>query len=50
MAAGGHRGFRCEARLADVHEVRIGNHLHGGFARDFATADGQTVMVATLTR
>jgi 2-methylfumaryl-CoA isomerase len=49
-AADGQRGFRREARLADVHEVRIGNHPHGGFARDFATADGEWVMVSALTQ
>jgi WhiB family transcriptional regulator, redox-sensing transcriptional regulator len=33
-----------------VPDVRIGNGWHGGFARDFAAADGKRVMVAALTR
>ena len=39
-----------EAQPATAHDVRVGNAWHGGFARDFATADGERVMVAALTR
>ena len=28
----------------------LGHYLRGGFARDFATADGERVVVAALTR
>ena len=40
----------AEAEPDRVPDVRIGHYLPGGFARDFATADGETVMVAALTR
>ena len=46
----GHLGFLTEAQLARLHEIRIGERLYGGFARDFATSDGERVMVAALTR
>jgi 2-methylfumaryl-CoA isomerase len=46
----GHLGFLAEAQLSDVDRPRIGNHLYGGFARDFGTADGERVMVVALTR
>jgi 2-methylfumaryl-CoA isomerase len=39
----------AEAQPAIVDD-RIGNGWQSGFARDFATADGQRVMVAALTR
>jgi 2-methylfumaryl-CoA isomerase len=31
------------------HDIRNGTHPDDGFARDFATADGERVMVAALT-
>jgi len=46
----GHLAFLAEAQPASMHDAEIGNGWHGGFARDFATADGETVMVAALTR
>lgn len=49
LATAGNLGFLAEAQLG-VERPRIGNHLYGGFARDFATADGERVMVVTLTR
>jgi 2-methylfumaryl-CoA isomerase len=53
LAVAGHLGFLAEAQLAargaGPERSRIGNHLFGGFARDFATRDGQRVMVVTLT-
>jgi 2-methylfumaryl-CoA isomerase len=48
LALAGHLGFLAEAQLTG-DRPRIGNHLFGGFARDFATADGERVMVATVT-
>jgi hypothetical protein len=45
-AIAGHLAFRAEARSSSVPDVRNG----GGFARDFATADGARVMVAAITR
>jgi 2-methylfumaryl-CoA isomerase len=49
LALTGHLGFLAEAQLTGADRPRIGNHLYGGFARDFATADGERVMVATIT-
>jgi 2-methylfumaryl-CoA isomerase len=49
LALTGHLGFLAEAQLTGTGRPRIGNHLYGGFARDFATADGERVMVATVT-
>jgi 2-methylfumaryl-CoA isomerase len=40
----------AEAQPAIADDVRMGNGRQSGFARDFATADGQRVMVAALTR
>jgi 2-methylfumaryl-CoA isomerase len=48
LAVAGHLGYLAEAQLG-ADRPRIGNHLYGGFARDFATADGERVMVATVT-
>jgi 2-methylfumaryl-CoA isomerase len=44
LAVTGHLGF-----LAEGQRPRIGNHLYGGFARDFRTKSGDFVMVVTLT-
>jgi len=46
----GHLGFLAEAQVTGTDRPRIGNHLYGGLARDFATADGERVMVVVLTR
>jgi 2-methylfumaryl-CoA isomerase len=46
----GHLAFLTGAQPASVPDVRIGNGWRSGFARDFATADGERVMVAALTR
>ena len=50
LAVSGHLGFLAEAQVTGVDRPRIGNHLYGGFARDFGTADGERVMVVALTR
>jgi 2-methylfumaryl-CoA isomerase len=42
----GHLVCVAEARSSSVPEVRNGD----GFARDFATADGERIMVAAITR
>jgi 2-methylfumaryl-CoA isomerase len=49
LAIAGHLGFLGEAQVSGINRPRIGNHLYGGFARDFATADGERVMVVALT-
>ena len=48
-AIAGHIGFLAEAQPARLHDVRTDSHLDGGFARDFATADGERVLVAALS-
>jgi 2-methylfumaryl-CoA isomerase len=61
LAITGHLGFLAEGQFAAVASredgssypadgrPRIGNHLYGGFARDFRTGSGDFVMVVTLT-
>jgi 2-methylfumaryl-CoA isomerase len=48
LAVTGHLGFLAEGGLSG-NRPRIGNHLYGGFARDFRTKSGDFVMVVTLT-
>jgi 2-methylfumaryl-CoA isomerase len=50
LAIAGHLGFLAEAQVTGTDRPRIGNHLFGGFGRDFQTADGKRVMVVALTR
>jgi 2-methylfumaryl-CoA isomerase len=49
LAVTGHLGLLAEAQLAGAGRPRIGNHLYGGFAREFRTEGGDCVMVVTLT-
>jgi 2-methylfumaryl-CoA isomerase len=49
LAVTGHLGFLAQAQLTGTGRPRIGNHLYGGFARDFRTDGGDSVMVVTLT-
>jgi len=49
MAVAGHLGFLAEAQVTGTDRPRIGNHLYGGLARDFRTADGMRIMVVALT-
>jgi 2-methylfumaryl-CoA isomerase len=49
LAVTGYLGFLAEAQLTGGSRPRIGNHLYGGFARDFRTAGGDSVMIVTLT-
>ncbi|MHA6800182.1 CoA transferase [Bounagaea algeriensis] len=49
LAMAGHLGFLAEAQVNGVDRGKVGNHLYGSFARDFATADGHRVMVVALT-
>jgi 2-methylfumaryl-CoA isomerase len=50
LAVAGHLGFLAEVQVTGTDRPRLGNHLYGGLARDFATADGERVMVVVLTR
>lgn len=49
LAMAGHLGFLAEAQVGGVEREKIGNHLYGSFARDFATRDDRSVMVVALT-
>jgi 2-methylfumaryl-CoA isomerase len=49
LAMAGNLGFLAEAELNGTSRGRIGNHLYGSFARDFACRDGQRFMVVALT-
>lgn len=48
LAAMAQLGFLAEAQLG-IDRGRIGNDLYGAFGRDFATADGERVMIVGLT-
>jgi len=50
LAVTGHLGLLAEAQLTGTSRPRIGNHLYGGFARDFPTRDGGAILVVTLTK
>jgi len=49
LAVTGHLGFLAEGQFTRLGRPRIGNHLYGGFARDFQTGSGDFVMIVTLT-
>lgn len=49
LAAVGNLGYLGEVAINGTERPRIGNHLYGGFARDFGTADGRRVMIVALT-
>jgi 2-methylfumaryl-CoA isomerase len=48
LASLGHMGQIAEV-LTGVDRPRVGNALFGAFGRDFATADGERVMVVAIT-
>ena len=50
LAALADLGMGAEAALSGADRPRQGNQLFGGFGRDFATADGQRVLIMALTR
>jgi 2-methylfumaryl-CoA isomerase len=49
LATMGHLGFLGEASFAEVDRPKQGNYLFGAFGRDFATLDGQRIMIVGLT-
>ncbi len=49
LAVTGHLGLLAQGQLTGAGRPRIGNHLYGGFARDFLAKGGARVMVVTLT-
>lgn len=44
-----HLGMLTEAELIPEERPSIGNHIYGAFGHDFATADGERVMVAAIS-
>ncbi|CAN7218909.1 CoA transferase [Pseudorhodoferax sp. LjRoot39] len=42
-------GVLAEAELLQTERPSIGNHIYGAFGRDFATADGERIMVAAIS-
>jgi 2-methylfumaryl-CoA isomerase len=42
-------GVLAEAELLGEERPSIGNHIYGAFGRDFATADGERIMVAAIS-
>ncbi|MGY2082780.1 CoA transferase [Blastococcus sp. SYSU DS0539] len=42
-------GWLADAELSGRDRSRLGNHVYGSFGTDFATADGQRLMVVALT-
>lgn len=44
-----HLGVLAEAELLQQERPSIGNHIYGAFGRDFATADGERIMVAAIS-
>jgi 2-methylfumaryl-CoA isomerase len=42
-------GWLADAELSGQDRPRLGNHVYGSFGTDFATSDGQRVMVVALT-
>ena len=50
LATLGHLGMLAESSLGGEDRPKQGNYLYGAFGRDFATRDGQRIMVVGLTR
>jgi 2-methylfumaryl-CoA isomerase len=50
LATAGNLGYLAEVAVNGTTRPRLGNHLYGGLARDFAAAGGERVMVVALTR
>ncbi|RKQ72851.1 CoA transferase [Oceanibaculum indicum] len=49
LATVGNLGYIAEVQMTGRQRPAIGNHLYGGFGRDFATQDGRAVMVAAFS-
>jgi len=49
LAMLGHLGILAEVEINGVDRPRVGNDLYGAFGRDFATSDGERMMVVALT-
>jgi 2-methylfumaryl-CoA isomerase len=49
MATLGHLGQIAEVTASGADRPRMGNALYGAFGRDFATADGERMMIIAIT-
>ena len=49
LAMLGHLGILAEVQINGVDRPRVGNDLYGAFGRDFASSDGERVMIVALT-
>jgi 2-methylfumaryl-CoA isomerase len=49
VAAVANLGWLADAEMTGRDRPRLGNHVYGSFGTDFATADGQRLMVVALT-
>lgn len=49
LATAGNLGYLAEAQLGLAARPRVGNAVYGTYGRDFATADGERIMIVALT-
>lgn len=49
LATVGNLGYLGEVQINGVSRPPIGNHLYGGFGRDFATSDDRAVMITAIS-
>lgn len=49
LATTGNLGYIADAQVNGAERPRLGNEIYGTFGRDFATADGERVMVVAFT-
>lgn len=49
LATTGHLGYLAEAQLGGDDRPRVGNGIYGTYGCDFATADGERLMVVAIT-
>jgi 2-methylfumaryl-CoA isomerase len=49
LATTGHLGYLAEAQLGGPERPRVGNGIYGAYGSDFATADGERLMVVAIT-
>lgn len=49
MATLGHLGYLAEVQVNRAGRPRLGNDIYGSFGRDFATGDGERIMIVAFT-
>jgi 2-methylfumaryl-CoA isomerase len=50
LAVTGHLGYIAEATLLNQERPVSGNEVYGAFGRDFATRDGQRIMIVAISK